>query len=77
MPGPLAVLRGRPLANEIEIAGAITARYSKARERDLVKISCYKANIKNEGNYWLKDKERISSFSIRPAGKDLVARCII
>jgi len=42
-PGPLSLLRGEAGEREIEQAGAITARYSKAKDLEKVEVICKKA----------------------------------
>jgi len=42
-PGPLSLLRGEAGEREIEQAGSITARYSKARDLEKVEVICKKA----------------------------------
>ena len=54
-PGPLSLLRGEADEEEIEMAGAITARYSKARVLERVEIECKKAK-----------EDTARSFSVSP-----------
>ena len=54
-PGPLSLLRGEAGEREIEQAGAITARYSKAKDLEKVEVICKKAK---------EDGDR--SLSVRP-----------
>ena len=42
-PGPLSLLRGEAGEREIEQAGSITARYSKAKDLEKVEVICKKA----------------------------------
>lgn len=74
MPGPVTILRGRPTEKEIELAGAITARYSKARQHNLAKISCYRVNDKSIENP-LPGQERV--LSISPAHDDILIKFLI
>ena len=54
-PGPLSLLRGEAGEREIEQAGSITARYSKAKDLEKVEVICKKAK---------EDGDR--SLSVRP-----------
>ena len=79
MPGPVTVLKGKPTDKEIKMAGAITARYSKAKERDLIKISHYyvvDANSTRERSLQ-KEKKNETYFSIKPAEDDVITKCMI
>ncbi|MEJ1643819.1 hypothetical protein SMA60_26750, partial [Escherichia coli] len=42
-PGPLALLRGEPAGNNIELAARITARYGKQQSLTSVKVSVRQA----------------------------------
>ncbi len=63
-PGPMTLLRGEVTDKEIETAGAITARYSKARNEVSVRVT------KSAG------KEK-SYFSVKPAGDDIISACAV
>lgn len=39
-PGPLVIGRGKPGKKEVRSAASLTARYSKAKEEDKVKVTC-------------------------------------
>ncbi len=67
IPGPLTALKGRPATKEIEMAGAITARYSKAREHNGVEVSYYEVGADDRGG----------SFSIKPAKDADIKKCMI
>jgi tRNA-specific 2-thiouridylase len=65
-PGPLSLLRGEPEAEEMEKAAAITARYSKAKEVERVKVICQKG---------LEDSERV--WNVSPASETEIEEWMI
>ncbi len=65
-PGPLSLLRGEPEAEEMEKAAAITARYSKAKEVEKVKVICQKG---------LEDSERV--LNVSPASETEIEKWMI
>lgn len=76
MPGPITIIRGRATKKEIELGGSITARYSKAREHDLVEVSQYVIDTNINSEPFPKDKIK-ANFSIRPAEDDVITKCMI
>jgi len=77
MPGPLTVLRGSPGDKEIEAAGSITVRYSKARREDSVRITKYAVATDGKGPGPLTGQKDKSYFSVRPAPDDVLTKCSI
>jgi tRNA U34 2-thiouridine synthase MnmA/TrmU len=77
MPGPVAILKGRPTDKDIELAGAITARYSKARTHNLIRISYCKVNAEKRKDHLFNDKRDEGIFSISPAYDEDIIRYII
>ncbi len=49
VPGPLTVLRGDGSRRELELSGAITARYSRARDRGSVAVTVFRAGREPAG----------------------------
>lgn len=77
MPGPIAILKGRPTAKDIELAGAITARYSKARTHNLVRIAYCALDAEKRKDHLFKDKRNESIFSVCPAYDEDIIKYII
>ena len=77
MPGPVTLLRGKHSTLNIEKAGSLTARYSKAGEGDLVKISQYIADADGRKKPFYKKGEKETSFLVKPAGDDVTTKYMI
>jgi predicted ribosome quality control (RQC) complex YloA/Tae2 family protein len=58
VPGPVSVLRGNFTDTDVSNAASITARYSKGREQDLVKV----ATVNGENRQYISVKPAIDSF---------------
>ena len=76
MPGPITILKGRPDKKDIEIAGAITARYSKARQHDLVRISGYLAGADGSKNVGVESEKEVH-LTLKPVSDDVITKCMI
>ena len=77
MPGPVTILRGRPTEKEIELAGAITARYSKARTHNLVRISFFTVDAEKRKDFLFKDKRDEGIFSVPPVHDEDIIKYMI
>lgn len=65
-PGPISLLRGEPGSHEIERAGAITARYSKAKDLENVEVIYRKVG-----------EDEIRSFSVSPISEEEIGGLMI
>ncbi|MCX8118492.1 MAG: hypothetical protein N3G78_11235 [Desulfobacterota bacterium] len=65
-PGPLSLLRGGPERREIELAAAITLRYSKGRDLE-----------RGEVQFWRVKGEERGQLSVSPLGGDEIQRLMI
>ncbi len=65
-PGPISLLRGEPGSHEIERAGAITARYSKAKNLENVEVIYRKVG-----------EDEIRSFSVSPISEEEIGGLMI
>lgn len=77
MPGPLTILRGKPIDEEITTAGAIAARYSKAREEGSVLMAQYAAA--EDGEEWAasRDQRQERYFPVKPAEDSIIAKYMV
>lgn len=65
-PGPISLLRGEPGSHEIERAGAITARYSKAKDLENVEVIYRKVG-----------EDEIRSLSVSPISEEEIGGLMI
>ena len=62
IPGPLTIVRGEPGAEHLRTASAMTARYSKARERESVDVC-----------HWQNNRENATMITVAPARDEEIA----
>ncbi len=77
IPGPVIILRGKHTVEDIEMAGAITARYSKARNYNSVKISQYIVDGNGRKKPFPPDEKKEAYFLVRPVEDSVISKCII
>lgn len=58
-PGPLAIIRGKVSEKELQLSGAITARYGKGKHEKSIKV-----------DYWKVPEEKTQSFNVSPASEE-------
>jgi len=77
IPGPLTILKGKPTEKDIEIAGTITARYSKAKQHDAVEASYYVVDSNNKAESYPRYRGKENSFPTTPAEDGVIRKYMI
>ncbi|MFW6159419.1 MAG: hypothetical protein ACOC8E_08690, partial [Planctomycetota bacterium] len=60
IPGPLTLVRGAPAPADIKLAAGVTARYSKARDRDRVAVRAFD-----------NDRNTVADLEVAPVTNDV------